>query len=185
VALFDLFRHFRDPRHPPNPLFTPRPTPKPCSILRICSLVSARIRLPARVILPARIEPTRNGFVLALFLELILCFQHVLGFVPSKKSADPLFSTSSRLCSFPKEALILCFQYVLGFVPSKKRPGIRKCIDLLTSSQGSPFLPAMLLEPVESRALPLPLIQLSRLVFKQYSGVASPFISPRPLFSIT
>jgi hypothetical protein len=41
-------------------------------------------RLAARVIFPAGIEPIRNGFVLALFLESILYFQHVLGFVPPK-----------------------------------------------------------------------------------------------------
>jgi hypothetical protein len=41
-------------------------------------------------------------------------------FLP-ERSADPLFSISSRLCSFQKEALILCFQYLLGFVPSKKK----------------------------------------------------------------
>ena len=77
-----------------------------------------------------------------------------------------------------KKALILCFQYVLGFVPSKKKPGVGRCIDLLTSSQRSPFLPAMVLEPVGSRALPLPPLRRSRPVGSPRLTCSSPPTRP-------
>ena len=73
----------------------------------------------------------------------------------------------ARLCSVKIKSLS-----GQGHVPSSFAPRVfvGKCIDLLTSSQGSPFLPAMVLEPVGSGALPLPLVQLSYLIFSNIVG---------------